>query len=37
MHVTTMSPADMGRSLGQGLLSFPVTHFDTDGRIDETP
>ncbi|WP_363321762.1 5-dehydro-4-deoxyglucarate dehydratase [Sphingomonas sp.] len=35
MHVTTMSPEAMGRSLGEGLLSFPVTHFDADGRFDE--
>ncbi|MCP3733006.1 5-dehydro-4-deoxyglucarate dehydratase [Sphingomonas sp. MG17] len=32
-----MSPSEMGRSLGQGLLSFPVTHFDAEGRFDEAP
>jgi 5-dehydro-4-deoxyglucarate dehydratase len=32
-----MSPTQMGRSLGQGLLSFPVTHFDADGQFDEAP
>lgn len=32
-----MSPADMARTLGGGLLSFPVTHFDAEGRFDEGP
>jgi 5-dehydro-4-deoxyglucarate dehydratase len=30
-----MNPADMARTIGNGLLSFPVTHFDADGRFDE--
>ena len=35
--VTTMNPADMARTLGGGLLSFPVTHFDADGAFLEGP
>ncbi|HET9511058.1 MAG TPA: 5-dehydro-4-deoxyglucarate dehydratase [Sphingomonas sp.] len=35
--IVTMSPADMARTLGGGLLSFPVTHFDAEGRFDEGP
>ncbi|MFV0624329.1 5-dehydro-4-deoxyglucarate dehydratase [Sphingomonas sp. ac-8] len=35
--MTTTSPADMARTLGKGLLSFPVTHFDADGAFDEGP
>jgi 5-dehydro-4-deoxyglucarate dehydratase len=27
----------MAHKLGQGLLSFPVTHFDADGNFDEAP
>jgi 5-dehydro-4-deoxyglucarate dehydratase len=27
----------MAHKLGQGLLSFPVTHFDADGAFDEAP
>jgi 5-dehydro-4-deoxyglucarate dehydratase len=30
-----MSPTAMGHSLGQGLLSFPVTHFGAEGQFDE--
>ncbi|TFI60344.1 5-dehydro-4-deoxyglucarate dehydratase [Sphingomonas parva] len=30
-----MSPVDMARRLGGGLLSFPVTHFGDDGRFRE--
>ena len=33
--MTTMSPDDMARRLGGGLLSFPVTHFDADGQFVE--
>lgn len=33
--MTTMRPADMARTLGGGLLSFPVTHFDADGGFLE--
>ncbi len=34
---TTMSPTDMARHLGGGLLSFPVTHFDEEGQFLEGP
>jgi len=33
--MTTMAPEAMARTLGQGLLSFPVTHFDADGAFRE--
>ena len=33
--MTTISPAEMARTLGSGLLSFPVTHFDADGAFVE--
>jgi 5-dehydro-4-deoxyglucarate dehydratase len=29
------SPTEMIRQVGAGLLSFPVTHFDAEGRFDE--
>ncbi|ATY34788.1 5-dehydro-4-deoxyglucarate dehydratase [Sphingomonas psychrotolerans] len=32
-----MSPTDMARTLGGGLLSFPVTHFDAEGTFLEDP
>ena len=35
--MTTMSPTEMARTLGGGLLSFPVTHFDADGGFQEAP
>lgn len=35
--MTHFSPQDMAHKLGQGLLSFPVTHFDADGNFDEAP
>jgi 5-dehydro-4-deoxyglucarate dehydratase len=35
MPVTTMGPGEMARTLGSGLLSFPVTHFDADGAFQE--
>ncbi len=31
----SMSPQEMARKIGSGLLSFPVTHFDSDFRFDE--
>jgi 5-dehydro-4-deoxyglucarate dehydratase len=34
---TKMDPRDMARQLGGGLLSFPVTHFGTDGNFAEGP
>lgn len=33
--MTKMSPADMARQIGEGLLSFPVTHFDSDLQFSE--
>ncbi len=33
--MTTLAPTEMARRLGQGLLSFPVTHFDAGLRFDE--
>ena len=35
--MTTLAPTDMAKTLGQGLLSFPVTHFTADGTFDEAP
>jgi 5-dehydro-4-deoxyglucarate dehydratase len=32
-----MTPQDMARAIGLGLLSFPVTHFDADYQFDEAP
>ena len=32
-----MDPVSMARQIGQGLLSFPVTHFDSNGAFDEGP
>jgi 5-dehydro-4-deoxyglucarate dehydratase len=33
--MTHYSPADLGRRIGSGLLSFPVTHFAADLSFDE--
>ncbi|UIJ47191.1 5-dehydro-4-deoxyglucarate dehydratase [Sphingomonas cannabina] len=33
--MTTMAPQEMAKRLGSGLLSFPVTHFDAEGRFVE--
>lgn len=30
-----MTPSEMARKIGSGLLSFPVTHFDAEHRFDE--
>ena len=32
-----MTPQEIKAALGAGLLSFPVTHFDSDNRFDEGP
>src|SRR5689334_20287414 len=32
-----MSPQEMAKILAQGLLSFPVTHFDKNFRFQEGP
>jgi len=34
--MASMTPAEMARVLGSGLLSFPVTHFRDDLSFDET-
>jgi 5-dehydro-4-deoxyglucarate dehydratase len=31
-----MTPREMAETIGRGLLTFPVTHFDVDHRFDET-
>jgi 5-dehydro-4-deoxyglucarate dehydratase len=36
-RMTTLSPTQMAQRLGQGLLSFPVTHFDAGLAFDEAP
>lgn len=33
--MSDFSPAQLARTIGDGLLSFPVTHFDAAGRFDE--
>ena len=35
--MTQMSPHDLARQLGSGLLSFPVTHFTQSFAFDEAP
>jgi 5-dehydro-4-deoxyglucarate dehydratase len=32
-----LSPQALKQTVGSGLLAFPVTHFDSEGRFDETP
>lgn len=32
-----MSPAEVAKKIGEGLLSFPVTHFDQTGEFNERP
>jgi 5-dehydro-4-deoxyglucarate dehydratase len=32
-----MDPRDLAQQIGAGLLSFPVTHFTSEGEFDETP
>lgn len=32
-----MNPAELAKKIGEGLLSFPVTHFKHDLTFDETP
>ena len=34
--MTKYSPTELVETLGSGLLSFPVTHFDADLQLDET-
>lgn len=33
--MSEFAPSQLAKSIGGGLLSFPVTHFDADGRFDE--
>jgi 5-dehydro-4-deoxyglucarate dehydratase len=33
--MSMMTPAEMARTIGRGLLSFPVTHFDRSLEFDE--
>lgn len=33
--MSRMTPAEMAGTIGRGLLSFPVTHFDAEGRFVE--
>lgn len=35
--MSVFSPAEMIRQVGSGLLSFPVTHFDAEGRFQPVP
>jgi hypothetical protein len=35
--MSKMSPQEMAKTLAQGLLSFPVTHFDQNFRFQEGP
>jgi 5-dehydro-4-deoxyglucarate dehydratase len=33
----TISPTELAKKMGEGLLSFPVTHFDKNFAFEETP
>ena len=35
--MSNMTPNEMARTIGQGLLSFPVTHFDGALEFDKMP
>jgi 5-dehydro-4-deoxyglucarate dehydratase len=35
--MTRMTPSEMAKQIGGGLLSFPVTHFDAQHQFVETP
>jgi 5-dehydro-4-deoxyglucarate dehydratase len=35
--MSKLSPSEMAKKIGEGLLSFPVTHFKKDYSFDETP
>lgn len=35
--MAVMTPSEMAQTIGKGLLSFPVTHFDAENRFDEKP
>lgn len=34
---TTLTPDELKKALGAGLLSFPVTPFDEDGKFNQAP
>ncbi|MDB5456122.1 MAG: kdgD, partial [Caulobacter sp.] len=34
--MSKMSPTEMAQQIGQGLLSFPVTHFDAQHQFNES-
>ncbi|MDB5457290.1 MAG: kdgD, partial [Caulobacter sp.] len=34
--MSKMSPTEMAQQIGQGLLSFPVTHFDAQQQFNES-
>jgi 5-dehydro-4-deoxyglucarate dehydratase len=36
VHIVTFSPAELSQALGEGLLSFPVTFFDSSGAFNES-
>jgi hypothetical protein len=35
--MSSMTPTELARRIGEGLLSFPVTHFGEDCEFDEMP
>lgn len=35
--MSTMIPGELARRIGEGLLSFPVTHFDERGEFAQKP
>src|SRR5580704_10672520 len=35
--MSKMSPSELAKKIGEGLLSFPVTHFTKDFQFDEAP
>src|ERR1700727_586198 len=35
--MSDISPSELAKKIGQGLLSFPVTHFTKDFAFDEAP
>ncbi len=35
--MSKMNPSELAKKIGEGLLSFPVTHFNKDLAFDERP
>jgi 5-dehydro-4-deoxyglucarate dehydratase len=35
--INTMNPSELAKRIGEGLLAFPVTHFDEQGEFNEQP